>query len=496
MPDPYPQLVQQFERLAQIDHAITFLQWDQLVMMPSGGNEARAKSLAELTALHHEFLTDPKMGDLIQAARETGYSGDQQRSVIEMERVWRQAVCLPPDLVRAKSLAGSKCEHGWRTQRAENDWNGFLRNFREVVRLSREEAQARQAAAPHRFATPYDALLDLYCTGDDSNFMAAVFAELKQALPEMVTRVLDRQRPPTDGLAGHYPVAAQKALSRKLMQRLGFDFDAGRLDVSKHPFSTGGRGDHRITTRYRETDFVQALMATAHETGHASYEAGLPAAWEGLPVGRARNMCIHESQSLLFEKHLFLSPAFTGHFAATIHDCLPAARRFPGDRIWAESVRVQPGKIRVEADEVTYPLHVILRFEIESGLMNGTTAAEEIPDLWDEKMTAMLGLSTAGNHTDGCLQDIHWTGGAFGYFPSYTIGAINAAQLFSAVCRVHPDWQDRLGRGDVHFLRSWLGEAVWQRGCLLDSQEILRSATGEGTHPKYLLDHLRSRYLD
>jgi carboxypeptidase Taq len=496
MPTPYQKLEGRFQRLAQIDHALTFLQWDQLVMMPPGGNEARARSMAELTALRHELLTDPQVGDLIGEAAEKETDPELKRSVVEMERVWRQAVCLPADLVRAKSLAGTRCEHGWRTQRQENDWPGFLENFREVVRLSREEAQARQAAAPDRMGSPYDALLDLYCTGEDGRSIRKVFTDLKQALPEVMEAVRERQPAQVSGLEGRYPVEDQAALNRRLMADLGFDFNAGRLDVSMHPFSTGGPGDHRITTRFRDSDFFDALMATAHETGHASYESGLPKRWEGLPVGQARSMSIHESQSLLFEKHLFLSRPFIDHFTGAVHEHLPASRRFGGEQIWLAGIRVQPGLIRIEADEVSYPLHVILRFEIESDLINGSLEAEDIPEIWDGKMQAYLGLQTKGNDRDGCLQDIHWTDGAFGYFPSYTMGALNAAQLSAAVREAHPDWQDRLARGDAFFLREWLKAHVWDKGCRLDSREILVSATGEETNPRYFLDHLRARYLE
>jgi carboxypeptidase Taq len=323
-----------------------------------------------------------------------------------------------------------------------------------------------------------------------------VFAELKRELPALLQQVIDRQRPVGFDLAGSYPVAAQEGLSRRLMTCLGFDFSAGRLDVSLHPFSTGCRGDHRITTRFRETDFAGALMATAHETGHASYESGLPLAWEGLPAGRARSMSIHESQSLLFEKHLFLSRAFIGFFTEAIQDFLPDAKRFGAEEIWSAGVRVQPGLIRIEADELTYPLHVILRFEIEKALINQEVEAADIPGMWDEKMRAYLGVSTKGNHADGCLQDIHWTDGSFGYFPAYTLGALNAAQLFAAIRRQHPGWRERLVGGDVAFVRRWLEEKVWRHGCLKETREIMRDATGEETNPGAFLAHLRTRYID
>ncbi len=499
MPDAYFLLEEHFHKLARLDHAVTFLQWDHMVMMPPGGSDPRAKAIAELTALHHELLTSPKTGDLLEeAARETNEATrpGRLRSLQEMQREYQHAVCLSPKLVKAMSLAGSKCEHDWRSQRENNDWSGFLKNFREVVTLAREEAQARFDFAPGRFQTAYDALLDLHCTGDGNSFIADVFATLKKALPRLVQEVVDKQKGDSIlELRGHYPIDQQQLLNLELMKCLEFNFEQGRLDVSSHPFSTGCRGDQRITTRFRPTEFLEALLATAHETGHAGYESGLPMEFDELPAGRARNMCLHESQSLLFEKQLFLSRPFMSFFVSKIHSFLPATSAIDGPRLFAAATRVRPSLIRVEADEVTYPLHVILRYEIESGLINNLIRIEDIPELWDEKMQEYLGLSTAGDYRNGCLQDMHWTDGSFGYFPAYTIGALNAAQLFSAIRSDHPDWQERLAGGDVHFIREWLGRSIWSIGSTMESQEIMRLATGESTSPDYFLRHIRERYL-
>lgn len=495
MTRPYIQLEKKFRQLAQLDHALTFLQWDQQVMMPPKGNDNRAASIAELVALHHKLLTTDETADLIRQACEEETVPEICRSITEMERTYRQSACLPEDLVKAKSLAGSRCEHGWRKQRMENDWTGFLENFTEVVNLARQEAQARKDDGGDTFDTPYDALLDLYCTGDSSHFLNGIFAELKEELPSLLQQVLEHQESDGVELKGEYPIDVQLELNKKLMASLGFDFEGGRIDVSMHPFSTGGRGDQRITTRFRETDFAEALLATAHETGHASYEGGLPERWDGLPVGQARNMCIHESQSLLFEKQLFLSRPFLSFFTDQIQSMLPATAGFSAEQIWAACSRVAPSFIRVEADEVTYPLHVILRFEIERELINGSVEAADIPDLWDSKMSSYLGLSTAGNYRDGCLQDIHWTDGSFGYFPSYTLGALNSAQLFGTIKKAYPDWQDRLAKGEVTFVREWLHDKIWLKASTMDSQELMNNATGEGTNPRFFLEHLRQRYL-
>ncbi len=491
----YDQLLNRFNRLAQIEHSLTFLQWDQLVMMPPGGNDTRSEAIAELSTMYHELLTAPDMADLIERAAENENDDQRRISIREIKREYLWANCIPADLVKAKSLAGSRCEHQWRTQRKENDWEGFLVNFKEVVTLSREEAQARQSCSNGAFPTPYDAMLDLYCTGDSSSFISEIFSVLKEKLPPLISEVVEKQAGRTRRFDGPFPIADQKGLNRALAAALGFSFDEGRFDESSHPFSTGGHGDHRITSRYREDDFIDALKATAHEAGHSAYEGGLPRQWKNLPLGQARNMSIHESQSLLFEKQIFLAQPFLTYFTPVIHQYLDSSRTYSCEQIWLNSIKVDPTLIRVEADEICYPLHVILRYEIESALINSTMEAEDVPEAWNEKMLSYLGLSTAGDYTNGCLQDIHWTDGSFGYFPAYTIGALNAVQIFAAFCRARPDWQELLAAGDVTAIRDWLKETIWSKGRLLESQELIRSATGEGTNPDYYLDYISKRYL-
>lgn len=493
-------LEQQFHRIAQISHASTFLGWDQMVVMPDGGSEPRAAAMAELASMRHELLASDAIGDAIEQANAELASGtlpeSRQVHILEMQREWQQACALPAKLVHAQVIAGSRCEHGWRTQKAANDWAGFLKNFIPVVELSREEAQCRQAQRTEDFATPYDALLDLHCAGDSQALIGDVFTDLKQALPELLEQVMEKQsKRSTTDLSGEYPASRQQKLSERLMSLLGFDFSSGRLDVSLHPFSTGVRGDQRITTRYRTHDFADALQATAHETGHASYESGLPEQWQSFPVGKARNMCIHESQSLYFEKQIFLSRAFGSYFLDAIHEHLPGTQEFSADDIWYAQSVVKPSYIRVEADEVTYPLHVMLRYDIESALINGEIEPRMIPDLWESLLHNYLGLATEGDHSKGCLQDIHWTDGAFGYFPSYTMGAVNAAQIASIIKVQFPNWRDQFARGETEFARSWLSENIWLPGSHLESQALMKRATGQGSCARFLLEHLNDRYL-
>jgi len=465
-------------------------------MMPANGNDSRAQSIAELASVRHSYLTAPELSDWFASVDTETDTPARKAALREMRRKWREATCLPAELVRAKVVAGAQCEHGWRTQRADNDWTGFVENFRPVVDLSREEANRRMENSGGRLTSPYEALLDLHCTGDSLSLVDAVFCQLREELPLLLQRVQDHQDQSCRPITGHFSIEEQQAINEKLMHCLGFDFESGRLDQSVHPFSTGTAGDLRITTRYRTTDFLEALNATAHETGHASYEGGLPEQWAGLPIGGHRNMCIHESQSLLFEKQVFLSKAFCQYFTPSIHDLMPASNIFEANTLWAANTTVKPGFIRVEADEVSYPLHVLLRYEIERDLINGEVEADVIPEMWNDKMQDYLGLSTKGNFKEGCLQDIHWTDGGFGYFPSYTLGAVNAAQIFATIKKAHADWRKDLERGDVSIIRDWLSEKIWQQGCALESQELMVFATGEESNPQYYLDHLEARYID
>jgi len=486
----YAALCECFKEIGHLEHAMTYLSWDQMVMMPVAGSQSRSESIAELAGISHAKLTAPEMESWLNDVE-----GDAEHAVSlrEMKRAWRNASCLPAELVKEKIVAGAKCEMGWRTQRAENDWKGFLKNFKPVVELSRKEAGLRQAAGDA--ATPYEALLSQHCYGDSEKLIQSVFSELRSVLPDLLQRVLDKQPDESVSEKADYPVEKQIQLNKEMLHVLGFDFNAGRLDQSMHPFSTGSAGDSRITTRYDTDYFLEAMAGTAHEVGHASYESQLPEKWRGLPIGESRNLCIHESQSLLFEKQIFFSKAFMGFMTDKIHKHLSAASQISADQLWRIGTRVERGKIRVEADEVTYPLHIMLRFEIESALMNGDIEAEDIPELWNEKMQSYLGVDTKGDYKDGCLQDVHWTDGAFGYFPSYTMGAVNAAQLFAKIKQDHPDWQSALEQGDVGFIRTWLHEHIWSKGCELESQELMVNATGAGTSASALITHLEDRYL-
>nr|WP_281167231.1 carboxypeptidase M32 [Psychromonas ossibalaenae] len=467
---------------------------DQAVMMPAGGNESRSDAMAELSLHIHQLATAPHLGELFDKAASETLNQIESASLREMKSQWQQSTVLPDDLVQAQSLAGSKCEHAWRTQRGANDWQGFAQNFKEVVNLSQQEAQIRADASDK---TPYDAMLDLYEPGVSCQQLDDIFDNLKSWLPQLTQQVQQKQASetflkPTEV----YAAEQQKWLGLDVMKLLDFDFNHGRLDISSHPFCGGVSQDVRITTRYDEADFVQSLMGIVHETGHARYEQGLPDSLKGLPVGQARSMGIHESQSLFFEMQLGRSSEF-------INQLVPLAlKHFPNNNpavfdpanLQKIYTRVAPGLIRVDADEITYPAHVILRYEIERDLMNGKIGCQDIPELWDVKMQQYLGISTAGNYKDGCMQDIHWTDGSFGYFPSYTLGAMYAAQ-FMASMHKEVDVAACISTKSLGPIFNWLQNNIWSKASSLTTSELVKQASGEALNAAHFKKHLEQRYL-
>ena len=489
----YAELVRVWLRLYRFNHLSSVVGWDRNAMMPPNGNTARAAAEAELHALIHRTRTEPRLAELLRAAEAESLTDIERANLREMRRDWRDANALPESLVEAKTLAGAKCEHAWRTQRPANDWRGFLDNFREVVRLAREEARLLAAETG---LSRYDALMDRFEPGVRAADMERIFADVKRWLPGLIARVQAKQS--TEQVlaaAGPFPVAAQRALNLSVMQLLGFDFAGGRLDESTHPFSGGVPEDVRLTTRYREDDFAQSLLGTIHETGHARFEQNLPREWLGQPLGNARSYGIHESQSLAFEMQLARGRAFAGVLSPLLAAHFGAQPAFAADNLHRLLTRVRPGLIRVDADEVTYPAHVILRYEIERALVEGEIEADDIPALWDEKMQALLGIDTRGNYRDGCMQDVHWTEGAFGYFPSYTLGAMYAAQWFAAMRRAVPDLDRRIAAGDLAPVFAWLNAHIWSQASRWDTPELVARASGEALNPQHFRAHLEARYL-
>jgi carboxypeptidase Taq len=480
-------------KLHRFHHLASIVGWDQAANMPAKGNDARAAALAELAALMHRMRTDASLADRIARAEQEPLNEMQRANLREIRRDWFLANALPEDLVQRHKLATSACEHAWRTQRPANDWAGFLANFKPVLAIAREEAAL---LSQQTGLSKYDALIDRFEPGMTSAMLDRVFGEVRQWLPGLIQRVIDKQsRESVLRPQGPFAIAQQEALCKKVVGRLGFDFEAGRMDVSTHPFCGGVPEDVRMTTRYREDDFLPALMGTVHETGHGRYEQNRPRDWLGQPLSEARSMGIHESQSLSFEMQLGGHPGFAKVLAPLVREAFGDRPGFDAGNLHRLITRVERGFIRVDADEVTYPAHIILRYEIERPLIEGEIEPEDVPALWDAKMAGLLGLDTRGNFKDGPMQDVHWPEGLFGYFPCYSLGAMYAAQWFAAMRRAMPDLDARIESGDFAPVFDWLRDNIWTQASRWTTDELTLRASGEVLNPAHFKAHLERRYL-
>ncbi|MDE0814390.1 MAG: carboxypeptidase M32 [Alphaproteobacteria bacterium] len=491
----YEHLEAHWRRLSHIGDAISALHWDQSVMMPPGGAAARADQIATLSVLRHDVMVDPKIEDLLSEA-EAGLVGDswQIANLAEMRRLWAHATAVPGSLVEAMSKAGSHCETMWRDARPNSDFALVLPALRDVLTLTRDIAQAKAEVLN---CSEYDALLDTYEPGGQSDRIDGVFSDYAEFLPDFLDDVLCRQDLASAPISpsGPFPVEQQRALCRLMSESVGFDFNAGRLDESLHPFSTGVPEDSRITTRYDDDDYTFALMGVLHETGHAMYERGRPSAWRNQPVGDARGMTMHESQSLIVEMQACRSRAFYDWAAPVQRNAFGGfGAAWDVDNLHRRAIQVERGFIRVDADEVTYPAHIILRYRLERAMLSGDLLLSDLPGAWNDELKSLLNI-TPPDDRRGCLQDIHWYDGAWGYFPTYTLGAMTAAQFFETATAQDPDILAGLGRGDFAPLMNWLRENVHSQASSKSTDAIIEQATGRPLDDAAFKRHLRARYL-
>ena len=424
---PYAALENRFARIARIDDALGILHWDYETTMPEGAAPTRAETLATLDVLRHDLLVDPQVADWLDAAdagADVGLDEWQRANLREMRRAWRHAIAVPGDLVEASRRAEATCEMAWRRARAEDDFAGLLPSLSEVLNLQRQVAEAKAAAFG---CDKYDALLDAYEPGGRAARIDALFADLADFLPGFTDEVLEAQARAPDPVRpiGHFPIDRQRGLGRELMQAIGFDFDHGRLDVSAHPFCGGGLSDVRITTRYDEGDFTRSLMGVMHETGHALYEQGRPAGWLAQPVGQARGMAAHESQSLLVEMQTARSRPFLEYLAPLVRDTFGGdGPAWTADNLYRLYTRVERSLIRVDADEVTYPAHIILRFRLERAMIGGDLKLADLPGAWAEGMRALVGVFAVRTTAPGCLREhSHWSVRRLGVISPLSLGA-------------------------------------------------------------------------
>jgi carboxypeptidase Taq len=493
---PYQQLEQEFRRLHAFRGAASLLRWDAAVMMPRGSASVRGEQLAALDSECHTLLTSPKVSRLIERAQASAAQLEdwQLANLREMRRERDRAIATPISLVSRLARATAVAEVRWLEAKQESNFELFAPHLEEVVALTRDKAQVLSQALG---IAPYDALIDGFSPGFLSAEIDQLFRAMSRRLPELIGEAIELQgrRPPLP-IAGKVSASKQRALCIEVMRALGFPFDRGRFDESDHPFTEGVNGDVRVTTRFVPTEPFTGLMGALHETGQALYDLGLPEEWRDQPVGRDRGMALEESQSLLLEMIIgrsrpflaYLRPLLEKHFGVTGPEWDP-------DNLYRTLVRVRRAAIRVDADELTYPGHILLRFELEKRIFDGKLSVRDLPAAWSASLDERLGIRSA-NDAEGCLQDVHWAVGWFGYFPSYVLGGLIAAQLYETLRSDLPDLDKEIAAGRFGALIDWLRKNVHRVGASLSSRELIERATGKKLSAAPWLRYAEAKYLE
>lgn len=491
--DDYERLLSLGRELRLIQDAKALLSWDQETQMPPAGVAWRAEQMAWFGGEIHRRFTRPEVGDWIAACeQEAGVDPESDRAVNvrEWRRHYRRSTCLPGDLVEAFERTSALAKATWAEARRQADFSIFAPHLEELIDLSR-----RRAGCWGYADWAYDALLDEFERGATTARLEALFDGLRPDLVALAAEALDREPFDDRLLAGDYPVDRQQAFNREVAEAIGFDFSAGRIDTALHPFCSGvGPRDTRLTTRYDPTDFRTSLFGVLHEAGHGLYDQGLPHELHGQPLDWPASLGIHESQSRLWENHVGRSLAFWERWLPRAAAHFPHLSSLgPGDLFRAVNQAART-HIRVNADEVTYDLHIMLRFEMETAIFNGDLPVADIPGEWNRRFESLVGAKVA-NDAEGCLQDIHWSLGIFGYFPTYSLGNLNASHLMAAVRRGEPGIDSQLAAGDYSGLLAWMREKVHRLGSRLPPDELVARAAGSPATPEAHLAHLRDRYL-
>lgn len=497
MNDLYQELVQILRDVELLGSSGSVLSWDEQTYMPTGGSEHRANQLALLAGLTHERRVSPRIGELLAALQESDLGdpdGDIAVNVREAKRNFERATKLPKRLVEELSRTTSLAQQAWISARKDSEFAKFLPWLKKMIALKREEAAAHGSPS----GVAYDALLDDYEPGMTSARVAEVFAPLRDALVPLVAAIQAAPtKPQAEIVERHYPVTAQKVFVDAAARRIGFDMERGRIDESAHPFCSGfGPGDCRLTTRFHDHHFNSAFFGVLHEAGHGMYEQGLRADQMGLGVGQACSLGIHESQSRMWENFVGRSRSFWKFFYPSAQQAFPTALGSVSLEDFHFAINdVRPSFIRVEADEVTYNLHIMLRFEMEQKLLSGELEAEDVPTAWNETFRKFFAL-TPENAAQGCLQDIHWSAGLFGYFPTYALGNMYAAQFFETAQAELGDLNTLFAAGNFRPLKEWLNTKIHAHGKRYPAGRLVEVVTGKPLSHEPLMRQLTAKFSE
>ncbi|MGL1936415.1 MAG: carboxypeptidase M32 [Fibrobacterales bacterium] len=489
----YDALLTYTKEVGSVAAAMNVLGWDMETYMPKESGEARAETLGVLSKVLHEKMVAQQYGDLIEAAAaEKGLSASQCAQIAEIKRDREKMVKLPEALVVEKSKVTSMAQQEWSKARNQGSPSDFLPWLDKVVAIAQQEAECLKTEG----MTPYDALLDEYERGANATTIDALFGTLKNELVPLIAAIADAGQPTENLLEGRsFDIGMQKKVNNTLLDLIGFNMGCGRIDESEHPFTTNFHPtDVRLTTRYDTHNLIDSVFSTLHEGGHGLYEQGLPIETAGTPLSEAVSLGVHESQSRFWENCIGRSEIFWNKNYSMLQQSFGDTLKDIDSRQFYTLVnRVAPSFIRVDADEITYNMHIILRYEVEKALFNGEITSREIEGVWNSKMKEYLGI-VPQSPLEGFMQDVHWSAGLFGYFPTYALGNMNAAQIFEAIKREVPDFTTQMNAGSYGFLNEWLQKSIWKWGRELSPSELITQATGEALNPQYFTDYLKEKY--
>ncbi len=491
MSKSYEAFVTHRQRITDVQKATAVLGWDQETNLPKDAGQIRARQTATLAGIAYELSTDGKYIDLVRSLSEDKtLTHRQQRNVAQCMRTVERNLKMSKEMVERQSRLSSKAFDSWVIARRQDDFSVYAADLQELVSLKREQAD-RLGYEEH----PYDALMDEFEPGAKTSQLKVLFENVRAQLVDFVKEIADVQQVEDAWLYKHYPQNKQWDFTIEILKKIGYNFDRGRQDISAHPFTVDfGPTDVRVTTRVNLDDVQEALWGTLHEGGHALYEQGLRVDDYGLPTGMAISLGIHESQSRLYENNLGRSLPF---WKANYHEL---QKVFP-ENLGSVSLQdfykscnlVRPSLIRTNADELTYHFHILIRFVIEQALISGELEVNDIPEAWNSRYKEYLGIDVPTN-AEGCLQDVHWAHGAFGYFPTYSLGSFYAAQFFRKAKMDLPNMVDEIEKGNNQPLLSWLRENIHDHGQLYGAEELCKKVTGEGLNFDYFMNYARDKY--
>ncbi|KAK3828627.1 MAG: putative carboxypeptidase [Benniella sp.] len=522
----YDQLCVRFKDVKRLQGIGALLSWDQEVNMPPKAATTRAQQLGLLATLSHEAGTAPVLGSLLEEIQKRDLSKElnpyEVANVRLMNKSYKHDTVLPAELVQESAELSSAASNAWAKARQQSDFSMFAPFLEKQIKIVREQvsrkikgglyeevqklnektrASLNLKSSDECYKGYYQVLLDTYESGFKEEQLQVLFSDLKKNIVPLIAKIKAKNFQHDNGfLATDWDVQKQTQFSHRIAKEIGFDTEAGRLDVSTHPFTGGAHPtDVRMTTRYTINNFPEGINGTIHETGHSLYEQGRNKEYDDLPVNQALSLGIHESQSLLWERMVGLSKPFWTYSLPLLKEEFPEHKDLQSvtpEQFYNVFNRVEPGFIRVEADEVTYPMHVILRYEIEKALVEGDITVDQVPDVWNAKMKEYLGLDVDEDR-EGCLQDTHWAVGLIGYFPTYTLGSIYAVQIFEAAKAAIPDLDEHLAKGEFHVLKSWLNKNIHEQGSLRESgDDLIRDLTGRPLDSQLYVKYLTDKYTE